>query len=390
MNSSKRKLWWLLGGGMLVAMALLAVIVYPEAKKRWIAPLGPGLDLPTLTPALSSAAGSSLATSRVAGRNGSPTQAGDELQTIPTEALTTPVKPAVTPQPLCGGPLSMNVLAIGIDRGIDYDYGLSDVIRIVRVDFVTPSIVVFSLPRDLWVEIPGIEDHYDITHGKLNQAYFYGTPGMGYYKGPGGGAGLLARTLDLNFGLRVDHYGVVNLGAFTKIVDAVGGIDIYLPEPVDGLPFEGNPIDMGYFPAGQQHLNGEQALRLSRIRQKYSDLIRIENQNRVICALRDKITTPAVLPKIPRIITALQDSVLTDLTPQQLAQMACLVPELKPENVLFFSLPQEILSSGRIYSPQLKGDVFILNADFNLIKDYAGKFMAASGPAETDEESSCP
>jgi LCP family protein required for cell wall assembly len=290
---------------------------------------------------------------------------------------------------MCGGPPTMNVLAIGIDRGIDYDYGLSDVIRIVRVDFVTPSVVVFALPRDLWVEIPGIEAHYGITQGKLNQAYFYGTPGMGYYQGPGGGAGLLARTLDVNFGLHVDHYGVVNLGTFTKIVDAVGGIDIDLPAPVDGLPFEGNPIDMGYFPAGPQHLNGEQALRLARIRQKYGDLVRIQNQNRVICALRDKITTPAVLPKIPQIIAALQDSVLTDLTPQQLAQMACLVPELKPEKVLFFSLPQEMLSSGQMYSPQLKGNVYILNADFDLIKAYASQFMAASGPIETDE-TSCP
>jgi polyisoprenyl-teichoic acid--peptidoglycan teichoic acid transferase len=389
MNSSRRKIWWLLGGGLLAALALLAVIVYPEAKKRWTAPLGPELALPSLTPALSSAAGSASTPSSLAGRTGSPTDTGGEQQTLPTQALPTPLKPAVTPQPMCGGPPTMNVLAIGIDRGIDYDYGLSDVIRIVRVDFVTPSVVVFALPRDLWVEIPGIEAHYGITQGKLNQAYFYGTPGMGYYQGPGGGAGLLARTLDLNFGLHVDHYGVVNLGTFTKIVDAVGGIDIDLPAPVDGLPFEGNPIDMGYFPAGPQHLNGEQALRLARIRQKYGDLVRIQNQNRVICALRDKITTPAVLPKIPQIIAALQDSVLTDLTPQQLAQMACLVPELKPEKVLFFSLPQEMLSSGQMYSPQLKGNVYILNADFDLIKAYAGQFMAASGPIETDE-TSCP
>jgi LCP family protein required for cell wall assembly len=283
----------------------------------------------------------------------------------------------------------MNILALGIDSGSDYLYGLADVIRIVRVDFVTPKVNVFSLPRDLWVEIPGIGDSFGITDGKLNQAYFYGTPGMGYYEGPGGGAGLLARTLDVNFGLHVDHYGVVNLETFIKIVDAVGGIDIYLPTEVDGRPFEGNPIDMGYFPAGQHHLNGEQALRLARIRQKYNDFIRMDNQNRVICALKEKITTPAMLPKIPQIIAALRDSVLTDLTPQQLAQLACLIPNLKPENLLFTGLPQEILSSGQVYSPQLKDEIYILDADSHVIQDYAGQFMAGSWPIETDEPS-CP
>jgi hypothetical protein len=78
----------------------------------------------------------------------------------------------------------MLVLAAGADSN-DYLYGLSDVIRIARLDFVEPSITVVSLPRDLWVEIPGIEQPYGYTHGKLNQAYFFGGPGMGYYDGAG-------------------------------------------------------------------------------------------------------------------------------------------------------------------------------------------------------------
>ena len=283
----------------------------------------------------------------------------------------------------------MNLLALGIDSSLEYRYGLADVIRIVQVDFVTPRVNVFSLPRDLWVEIPGLEEKYGITHGKLNQAYFYGSPGMQYYQGPGGGAGLLALTLELNFGLRVDHYGVVNMQAFTKMVDAVGGIDIYLPNEVDGRPFEDNPEDMGYFPAGQQHLNGEQALRFARIRKRYSDFVRMDNQNRVICALKEKITSPAVLPKIPEIIGALQDSVLTDLTPQQLAQMACLLPKLEPENVRFTGLPQEMLSSGHVYSPQLKDDTYILDADFDDVRNQVDQFAAGSWPAQPDEPS-CP
>ena len=54
----------------------------------------------------------------------------------------------------------------------NYLYGLADVIKVVRIDFVTPKVTVISLPRDLWVQIPGIED-FGVTEGKLNQSYFY-------------------------------------------------------------------------------------------------------------------------------------------------------------------------------------------------------------------------
>jgi polyisoprenyl-teichoic acid--peptidoglycan teichoic acid transferase len=393
MSPSRRKVRWVLGGVLLAALALLALLIYPEAKRRWLTPLETGLSLPSLTPALSSEMDSTPVLSLTESGNvpqASATEAVNLTQTLADEALNATAIPASTPQPLCGGPPLMTVLAVGADNRADsYLYGLADVIRVVRVDFVTPKVTVFTLPRDLWVEIPGIEDHYGITHGKLNQAYFYGTPGMGYYDGPDGAAGLLARTLELNYGLRVDHYGVVNMETFKKIVDAVGGISVYLPSAVDGRPSADFPFDMGYFSVGKHNLNGEQALRLARIRHRHSDLVRAENQNRVICALKEKIATPAIFPKVPQLIGALRDSVLTDLTQQQLEQLACLVPQLKPEDLIFTGLPQEILSSGRIYSPELKDETFILDADPQVIQDYTGQFMSGSWPAEP-EEPFCP
>jgi LCP family protein required for cell wall assembly len=281
------------------------------------------------------------------------------------------------------------MLGIGADSDPDYLYGLADVIRIVRVDFVTPKVTVLSMPRDLWVEIPGIEEPYGITHGKLNQAFFYGSPGMGYYHDAGGGPGLLARTLDQNFGLRVDHYGAVDMSTFVRIVDAVGGIDIYLPNDVDGRPIDEKTEDMGYFTAGQHHFNGDEALRFSRIRKKYNDFTRMDHQNMVICSLKAKITSPAVLPKIPKIIASFQDSVLTDLSPEQLAQLACLAPRLKRENLLFTSLPAEIMSPGRVFSPQQKNEVFVMEADFDVIRDYVRQFMAGTWPNQPDEPT-CP
>lgn len=392
MNNNKRK--WIVIVSLVIAAALAisGFFIYPNLSERWKAPLGPSLGMPTLTSTPQVALASTISTATPV-RTAMNTEIADQQSsTALSTKIATPTtqpSPTPTPEPLCGGPETMTILAVGADSGPDFLYGLADVIRIVRVDFVIPKVTVLSMPRDLWVEIPEIENPYGITHGKLNQSFFYGSPGMGYYQGPGGGPGLLARTLYDNFGLLVEHYGAVDMLTFVKIVDAVGGIDLYLPYDVDGRPIDDKTEDMGYFYAGQRHFNGDQALRFSRIRKKYNDFTRMDHQNMVICALKEKITSTAVLPKIPQIIAAFQDSVLTDLSPEQLSQLACLVPKLKSENLLFSSLPEEILSPGRVFSPQQKDEVFIMDADFDVIRDYLAQFMAGTWPREPNKPT-CP
>jgi LCP family protein required for cell wall assembly len=391
MHAIKTK-WSILLAVLILALGISAYYLYPRFKQRWSMPLGPSLGLPTQTakaPAqvteFASPTPPGVAQGATSSTNKTPTSTAEASISIASLQASPTPKPA----PLCGGPEMMTILAVGADSGPDYLYGLADVIRIVHVDFVTPKVTVLSLPRDLWVEIPEIENPYGITHGKLNQSFFYGSPGMGYYKGPGGAPGLLARTLDLNFGLRVDQYGAVDMSTFVKIVDAVGGVDIYLPYDVDGRPIDDKTEDMGYFTAGQQHFTGDEALRFSRIRKKYNDFTRMDHQNMVICALKEKITSPVVITKIPQMIAAFQDSVLTDLSLEQLTQLACLAPKLRSENLLFTGLPQEILSPGRVYSPQQKDQVFIMEADFDVIRDYVSQFMAGTWPSQPSEPT-CP
>lgn len=391
MRTSRRKQILITGGVLLGAAVILALVLYPQVKARWSTPLGPGLELPTRTPT-EEVIELALELDPPATSEASPDVEGEAIQVASTAEVSLPTAtqvPTATPAPLCGGPESMTILALGVDSDDDYLYGLSDVIRVAHIDFVTPKVTVLDLPRDLWVAIPEIEHKYGITHGKLNQAYFYGTPGMGYYEGPGQGAGLLARTLDLNFGLAVDHYGAVSMQTFVRIVDAVGGIDIYLPTDVDGTPVDDKTEDMGYFYAGQQHFTGEKALRFSRIRKRLNAFDRISNQNMVICALKDKVTSPAVLPKIPQIIAAFQNSVLTDLSPEQLAQLACLVPKLDSENLVFTSIPEELLTQSRVYSPQLKASTFVWEADYDIIQDIISQFLAGELVSES-EGPSCP
>jgi len=388
MQTSKRKLVLIVGAVLLGTVAVLAVFFYPRIRQRWTEPLGPGLGLPTRTVTPAAIALDEATNTPAADASLSEVEEDVEQPTEAVQATDTAV-PTPTTAPLCGGPPVMTVLALGIDGNENYLYGLSDVIRVVRVDFVKPKVTVLAMPRDLWVEIPEIEEPYGITHGKLNQAYFYGTPGMGYYDGPGAGAGLLARTLDLNFNLLVDHYGAVSMQTFVKMVDAVGGIEIYLPTDVDGTPVDDKTEDMGYFDAGQQHFTGDQALRFSRIRKRYNAFTRSSNQNMVLCALKDKVTSPAVVPKIPQIINAFQDSILTDLSPEQLAQLACLVPKLDSENLIFTAIPEDLLSPGRVYSPQQKAETYVLKADYNEIRAVINQFMAGTLVSDSDGVS-CP
>jgi len=293
----------------------------------------------------------------------------------------------------------MTLLAIGTDaRGNSYTYGLADVIRIVRVDFVAGKVAILEFPRDLWVEIPDIADNINgQDHEKLNQAYLYGNPGFGYYDGPGQGPGLLARTLALNFGVHSDSYIAVNMRTFEKIVDAVGGIRVDLPNGVDGRTSEDRSKRL-IFPPGKQILNGEQALTLARIRNE-GVFERVNHQNTVMCALQERLTSPSVVVRIPAIIKSFQGAVQTDLTPEQITQLACLGTKLSGDDITFVSFPQELFAQTRIYDPVFKGRIFIWDVDYDILRDYVKRFNTGTWPApvtasesQTEEESvsTCP
>jgi len=273
----------------------------------------------------------------------------------------------------------MSILAIGTDqRSDEYQYGRADAIRVVRVDYTSPRVSVLEFPRDLWVEIPEVYDNLGQDHDKLNTAYFYGNPGLHYWDHPNQGPGLLARTLELNFGVKVDHYIAVSMDVFVNLVDALGGIDITLAEKVDGRTGSDRSKRL-IFPAGDQHLNGEQALTLGRIR-NVSVFSRAKHQNLVMCAVRKRMENIDVLARMPEIISAFRDHIQTDLTPAQISQLACLGTGIPRGNILFASFPRELFKPNEIYDPALKQNVFIWDADFDEITRYVEQFNAGSWP----------
>jgi LCP family protein required for cell wall assembly len=282
--------------------------------------------------------------------------------------------------PLCGQIPILTVLAVGIDfRGDNFLYGLADVIRIVRIDFTTHKVSALTLDRAIWVEIPGISEHYGITHGALNQSYFYGVPAMGYYDGPGGGAGLLAATLKKNFDLDVENYVVINFPAFVKFVDALGGIDVNLPEPVDGR-MQGP--SWGYFNAGQQHLNGSRALILARIRVGYTTLFRDRNQDIIVKGIYDKLSSPEIIVKIPRLLQVFQNAGLTDLSPRQIENMVCLFMMMDRTDLIFRGIPDKYYVYSWIYSQDMHQDINVWKVDFDIFRAYINDFMKGQWPDE--------
>ena len=274
----------------------------------------------------------------------------------------------------------MNILVAGSDaRGDNYNYGLADMIRIVRVDFVNPKVTILEFPRDLWVEIPDIADNLNgQDHEKLNQAYLYGNRGFGYTDDPTQGPGLLARTLILNFGTQIDHYVAVNMRTFVKVVNAVDGIDVTLPEAVDGRTAEDTNSRL-LFRAGTLHLDGERALMLARIRIE-GGFARADNQNRVLCALRDKMTSASVITKIPDLIASFQDAVQTDLSPAQLGQLACIGTQIRPGNIIFASFPEEHFKQSRVFDPVFNKNVFAWDVDYEILREYIRQFNAGTWP----------
>jgi LCP family protein required for cell wall assembly len=324
----------------------------------WNRPLSEPLDLPTET------------------------QEVKNITTAPSATVEEGDPPTITPtptiEPVCGGPLSMNIVISGVaSKG--YLYGLADAIRVVRIDFQEQDVVVLALPRDLWVSIPGIEDQ-GISEGKLNQAYFYGTEGMGYYSGAGYGSGLLAETLLENFGYRADHYVAVNLYSFRRIIDALGGIDIYLAGD-SFIKSYGQP--KLFLKAGSHHINGYQAEMLARNRISIGDYGRINNQTVILRAVAARLVSPAGIKAIPNLIDQFFDNVLTDLSPDQISQLICLAGMIdQKEDINFYTLPEDLVSEERIYDSAREIYTYALTGDEEQIREFLEAFQRGDWPEE--------
>ena len=359
-------------GGLFLSLA----VIY-----KWNQPLIYRSSLPAITPNPVAAATTAAGPPVAIDIDSSPIATAASTQETETSLqVTQQPSPVATNLPLCNGPVKMTILAIGSDqRGTSYQYGLADSIYVVYVDFTVPKVMIIDFPRDLWVEIPGISDHYGLTHGKINQAYLFGNPGMGYYDGPDNGPGLLAETLHHNFGLQVDHYLAIDMQTFEKFVDTVGGVDIKIESPLDLNYGMGAPDPELYLSAGMHHLDGELALLLATNRVP-TTFQRIKYQRIILSAMREKLLKPEMIPQVPGLVARFLTSVRTDLSLFDINRLICIAQKIPKENTQADSFPQEIFTADVTYDQYRKVSTFIYTADFNQIRLMVSDFMNGTWP----------
>ena len=341
-KKKKRRNGWKIFGWILIALLLcLAVVYFAWARPAMKQPISQPLALPTMD---------------VGGGTESSLKPPSNLEEIPV--FESPTR-AATDKIRCGVEPTWEVLLIGIDyRGDSFLYGLADVIRVAHVDFVDMTVNTVALPRDLLVEAP--EGRFTEQNPmKINQAYLFGTEGWQGYLGEGNGANSLAEVIRYNFGVTPQHYAVVNCNTVVDFIDAIGGVEVNLPEAV----YVPNP-GLGSFPAGVQTLNGERALALMRIRTLYSDSFRVGHQNMVIKAIVQKLTQPAMLVKVPGLLEQFKSGFLTDLSIEQITSLGmCFLKDFNSDNLKSAQIPQDLLSAGRAFIPSLNGEAFVYRWD---------------------------
>ena len=207
----------------------------------------------------------------------------------------------------------VNVILLGTDRRENEpDVTRTDTILIVSIDPVTKSAGVLSLPRDLWVNIPG----YGFE--RINTAFE-----IGEYQKKGGGPALLRRTLEGLLGVPMHHYALVGFTGFRKVVDQLGGVvvDVERPFRDDEFPQGNYGTRRILFQAGLQRLDGEQALWYVRSRHADSDFGRNRRQRQFLLAVRQQALQLNMLPKAPAMLASVMDSVTTDLRASEILSL---------------------------------------------------------------------
>lgn len=206
---------------------------------------------------------------------------------------------------------AVNIMLLGVDKR-EGDAGRSDTLMVMTYNEDQHKASLMSLPRDTRVRIDG--NGYD----KVNHAYAYG------------GYELSQKTVESFFNVPMDYYVIIDIHAFEKIIDTVGGIDIdvekrmYYEDPWD----DDGGLIIDLYP-GQQHMDGKTAIQYVRYRDGEGDIGRIQRQQKFMKALLAQVISPAILPKLPEMIQNLSEAVQTNMPVSKMLALAADLPAIQ-------------------------------------------------------------
>jgi LCP family protein required for cell wall assembly len=278
----------------------------------------------------------------------------------------------VDPQPWDGAS-RVNVLVMGLDYR-DWESGegapRTDTMILLSVDPISHTAGMVSIPRDLWVTIPGFEDP-----GRINTAYRFGE----LYHLPGGGPGLAMKTVEGLLGLKIDYYAQIDFYAFEQFIDELGGIKVDVPQKIKIDPLGDD--NTKYLEAGVQVLPGPLALAYARARNSEGgDFDRATRQQQVIMGIRNRVLSSNALPvlvsKAPALYNELSAGVHTNLALDQVIKLAWLANQIPEENIKRGVIGAESVTFGK--SPE--GDD-VLKPRPEQIRILRDEIFTSSGPA---------
>lgn len=188
-------------------------------------------------------------------------------------------------------PLRTNILILGTDRPLEgTNASRTDTMILLTVVPLKPSVGMLSIPRDLWLNIPGVGEN------RINTAFYFAE-----LNEPGSGPEAAAQVVETNFDVPVQYTLRIHFDGVVQVVDALGGVSVDFPAAAINLP------------AGTHTLNGEQALAYSRDRKGTDDFFRMQHGQLLIKAIISRMFTPAGAARIPLVMVAVLRSINTDL-----------------------------------------------------------------------------
>lgn len=207
--------------------------------------------------------------------------------------------------------------------------GLTDTMMLMRFDPQTKRVAVLSIPRDTQVYLSGRGE------SKINEA-----------NDLGGAAGAARATSNLLGGVAIDRYVRVNVQGVEKLLDALGGVTIFVPRDMRYQDdTQGLYIDLKQ---GRQRLNGKQALGFLRFRyDENGDIGRVQRQQMMIRALIEQALNPVTLAKIPQIVSVVQENIDTNLSVEEFVALGGFGVQVDRSKVEMLMVPGEFNGDGR-------------------------------------------
>lgn len=223
-----------------------------------------------------------------------------------------------------------NILIMGMGGKNHPGGSLSDTMIVMSIDWKTKKTAMISVPRDLWVSIPGYNT------AKLNEAYYYGEKNS---KTTGGGGKVTSDMMNKILGIPIHYFVAVDFNGFKNMIDTVGGIDVTVDQNLyDPYYPADNMIDYSPFKitAGDHHLDGATALKFARSRETTSDFDRSKRQQKVIAALKLKLMTAGVLAnpvKVTELLNTLGSHVTTNMSVNDIKSFWDLIKDFDLSNI---------------------------------------------------------